>query len=93
MSMRPRTSPNQAVPTRPLRTKGIIRSRVAHYSVNGTPAAVHRARYVVSMFPGYDTPTYRAMHNALDRYMAVNRTGTAPTRAQILAQGIFDGLL
>lgn len=80
-------------PTRPTKAKGAIRSRYAHYSINGTPAATHRARYIVSLFPGHTQATYKAMHNALDKYMSDNKTGIVPTKPQILALGIFDGLL
>jgi len=92
MSNQPRTKDTQKVPTRPLRVKGMIRSRKVKYAVNGRDVADQRAGYVVSMFPGYDRATYAAMHNALDRCIADNR-GIVPTRDQIVAQGIFDGLL
>ena len=90
--MQPRTMPTHRIPTRPLRVKGTIRSRRSVFSSNKTPIATLRAGYVVSMFPGYDKATYQAMHNALDRYAAKNR-GIVPTRAQIIAQGVFDGLI
>ena len=92
MSNQPRTRDTQAVPTRPLRVKGMIRSRKVKYAVNGRSTRTQRAEYIASMFPGQDLATYKAMHNALDRNIDANR-GLVPTREQILAQGIFDGLL
>lgn len=100
-----RTSPNQSVKSRPTRVKGAIRSRKVKYAINGTDPHEHTARYLVRSFPGLDEPTYRAMHNALNRYLDPatsifpedaryhQRHGTMPTPQYLRSVGIFEGLL
>lgn len=100
-----RTSPNQTVKSRPTRAKGAVRSRKVKYAINGTDPHTHTARYLVRSFPGQSQATYRAMHNALNRYLdpatSINpadakyhrRHGTMPTPQYLKSAGVFEGLL
>lgn len=88
---RPRTSPLQAVPSRPVKAKHSLKSKLSEYSSNKAPVSI--PRYVTRMYPEADRPTRRAMVNAIERYLATDAGrmyGTpSPTHCKIL----FDGLI
>lgn len=88
--MNPRTSPLQKVPSRPARAKHSLKSKLSAYAIPGYNTI---PGYVVSMHPGYDKATYRAMTNAIERYLATP-TGQqygmpTPTQCNILFEGLI----
>lgn len=90
--MQPRTSPLQKVPTRPVRAKHSLKSKLSDYSSNKSPVSI--PRYVTSVFPGTDLATKRAMVNAIERYMKENPNHGIPSPLMLNnPNGILAGLI
>lgn len=90
--IRPRTSPLQAIPTRPARAKHSLKSKLSEYSYNQSPVSI--PRYVTRMHPDASLQTRKAMVNAIERYLATDtgkRYGMpTPTQCNILFEGLID---
>lgn len=86
-----RTSDAQPIVSRPAKAKHSLKSKLCDYSSNKAPVSI--PRYVVSMYPGADLPTKRAMVNAVERYLqspdGVRYGMPSPTQCKILFEGLI----
>lgn len=87
MSNNPRTSPLQAVPSRPAKAKHSLKSKLSAYAIPGYDTI---PGYVKSMHPTADVATQKAMVNAVKRH--VDATGNIPS-VSMCNQFLFKGLI
>lgn len=89
--MRPRTSPLQKIPTRPVRAKHSLKSKLSTYSSNKAP--VNIPGYVTSMYPHADIATKRAMTNAIERYLETDNGKRYGMPSPVQCKQLFIGLI
>lgn len=87
---RPRISPLQPIPSRPAKAKHALKSNLSRYSIRGADTI---PGYIKLHFPKQTLATYRAMENAVYRYLDTPNGMQYGIPSPAMLKNLFEGLI